>query len=383
MEIKGTIIFRKNWDFIKGDRRFGINQGGSRSSKTYSLCQVVIVYCLTNPGKLVSVIRKSFPSLRATVMRDFFEVMNEVGIYDRKCHNKTDNMYTFPNGAAVEFFSADDEQKLRGRKRDIAWCNEANELLYDDFLQLNLRTTDKLIVDYNPSDASSWIYELEDQESVTIKSTYRDNPFLDKSIIKQIEDLKFKDDALYQIYALGERAASRKNIYSNWNFISSRPEKFQEFVYGLDFGFNHPSSLVKVYYYEDQIFIETLIYESYLTTSDLINRMHELDVDQNTEIMCDWARPEIIQELKEAGFYAMNAKKSVKEGIDTVKTFHVYLSEEDVNLRKEYDNYMWRKVGDRILDEPVKQWDDAMDAIRYAVMQIKKDTAGNGVLISF
>ena len=372
MKINGTIVFQKNFEALKTDKRFIINQGGSRSSKTYSLCQVLICHCLTHPGQLISVIRKSFPSLRATVMRDFFEVMNELGIYDRKSHNKTDNLYTFPNGAAVEFFSADDEQKLRGRKRDIAWCNEANELLHDDFLQLNLRTSGKIIVDYNPSDSNSWIYELPSEESTTIKSTYRDNPFLDKSIIKQIEDLKFKDDALYQIYALGERATSRKNIYSNWNWIGEKPDRFQDYILGLDFGFNHPTALAKVWWYEDEIYIETLIYESYLTTSDLIERMKSLDIDPNKEIMCDWARPEIIQELKEAGFFALNAKKNVKEGIDVVKSFHVYANEADTDLRKEYDNYMWKKIGDRILDEPVKQWDDEMDGIRYAAMEIKK-----------
>jgi phage terminase large subunit len=112
--------------------------------------------------------------------------------------------------------------------------------------------------------------------------------------------------------------------------------------------------------------------------------MKELGVNEDIEISCDYARPEIIQELKEAGYWAVNAKKSVKEGIDTVKQFHVYLSDSDENLKKEYDNYMWKKVGDRILDEPVKQWDDAMDSIRYAVMKIKDELASsNSPLISF
>ena len=152
MDIKATIVYQKNSEALSSDKRFIINQGGSRSSKTYSLCQWVIVYCLTNPKKTVSIVRKSFPSLRATVMRDFFEVLNELNIYDRNLHNKTENIYTFGNGASVEFFSCDDEQKLRGRKRDICWINEGNELLSDDFLQLNMRTSDKVIVDYNPSD---------------------------------------------------------------------------------------------------------------------------------------------------------------------------------------------------------------------------------------
>jgi len=383
MKINGTVVFQKNYEAISGPKRFIVNQGGSRSSKTYSLCQLVIVYCLTNPNRLVSVVRKSFPSLRATVMRDFFEAMNELELYDRTCHNKTDNIYTFPNGAAVEFFSADDEQKLRGRKRDLCWINEANELLYDDFIQLNMRTSGKIIVDYNPSDSYSWIYELDESDKIEIRSTYLDNPFLPSSIVKQIEGYKGKDDALYSIYALGERATSRKNIYTNWNFVSGRPDGFDKFVYGLDFGHAHPTSLVKVWYKDDSIYIDSLIYESKLTAGDLVRKMDSLGVDQNVEILCDYARPEIIEELKRAGYYALNASKNVREGIDAVKQFHVYLSEDCHEIRKEYENYKWRQVGDQIFDEPVKAWDDALDAIRYAVMRIKTITIRSSPFISF
>lgn len=385
MEINATTIFNKNYEYLfNSTKRFGINQGSSRSSKTWSLCQLIIVYCLTTPNKTVSIVRKTFPTLRATVMRDFFDVMKELDVYQRDLHNKTENIYHFPNGSMIEFFSTDDEQKLRGRKRDVCWANEANELLHDDFLQLNMRTTDKFIVDYNPSDADSWIYELDPEDSVLIKSTYKDNPFLPKSIVKQIEDLKYKDEALYQIYALGERAMSRKNIYSNWNFIDSKPERFVNYIYGLDFGYNHPTALVKCYYDQDDIFIETLIYESYLTTTELIQRMQDLQVDTINEIMCDFARPEIIQELRDNVFNTHNANKAVKNGINNIKQFNIFALETDENLKKEYRNYMWKKSGDRILDEPVKNYDDAMDAIRYAVYQIKDLYYNEGTpLISF
>ncbi len=166
MEINSTIIFKKNWSALQEKGvRFVINEGGSRSSKTYSLCQMVIVYCLQNPNKVVSIIRKTFPALRATVMRDFLEILKDLDIYEKTNHNMSENIYRFPNGSIVEFFSVDDEQKIRGRKRDIAWCNEANELFYDDFTQLNMRTETKLIFDYNPSDSSSWLYELPNQAS--------------------------------------------------------------------------------------------------------------------------------------------------------------------------------------------------------------------------
>jgi phage terminase large subunit len=372
MEIKSTVIFEKNYAALEGPHRFIINEGGSRSSKTYSLCQLMVIYCLQNSGKVVSIIRKTFPALRATVLRDFIEILKEMGIYSLDSHNKSEHIYTFSNGSIVEFFSVDDEQKIRGRKRDIAWCNEANELYFDDFTQLNMRTEFKLIFDYNPSDSSSWLYELPKEESILIKSTYRDNPFLPNSIRAQIEDLKRTDEALYQIYALGEKAISKSNIYSNWTFLSHRPARFVNYVYGLDFGYNHPTALMRVYWCDNDIYIEPVIYESYLTTTMLIEKLQAMGIEQTVTIMADYSRPEIIQEMNIAGFDVQNANKVVKKGIDNVKTFGVFCQDHK-DLKREYENYKWKKIGDFITDEPVKLFDDAMDAVRYATTHIRQE----------
>jgi len=372
MEIKSTVIFEKNYEALSGPHRFIINEGGSRSSKTYSLCQLMVIYCLQNSGKVVSIIRKTFPALRATVLRDFIEILKEMGIYSLVSHNKSEHIYTFSNGSIVEFFSVDDEQKIRGRKRDIAWCNEANELYFDDFTQLNMRTEFKLIFDYNPSDSSSWLYELPKEESILIKSTYRDNPFLPNSIRAQIEDLKRTDEALYQIYALGEKAISKSNIYSNWTFLSHRPARFVNYVYGLDFGYNHPTALMRVYWCDNDIYIEPVIYESYLTTTMLIEKLQAMGIEQTVTIMADYSRPEIIQEMNIAGFDVQNANKVVKKGIDNVKTFGVFCQDHK-DLKREYENYKWKKIGDFITDEPVKLFDDAMDAVRYATTHIRQE----------
>jgi phage terminase large subunit len=372
MEIKSTVIFEKNYEALSGPHRFIINEGGSRSSKTYSLCQLMVIYCLQNSGKVVSIIRKTFPALRATVLRDFIEILKEMGIYSLDSHNKSEHIYTFSNGSIVEFFSVDDEQKIRGRKRDIAWCNEANELYFDDFTQLNMRTEFKLIFDYNPSDSSSWLYELPKEESILIKSTYRDNPFLPNSIRSQIEDLKRTDEALYQIYALGEKAISKSNIYSNWTFLSHRPARFVNYVYGLDFGYNHPTALMRVYWCDNDIYIEPVIYESYLTTTMLIEKLQAMGIEQTVTIMADYSRPEIIQEMNIAGFDVQNANKVVKKGIDNVKTFGVFCQDHK-DLKREYENYKWKKIGDFITDEPVKLFDDAMDAVRYATTHIRQE----------
>jgi phage terminase large subunit len=382
MELKSTIIFQKNHQALQGPERFIVNEGGSRSSKTYSLCQLVIVYCLQNKGKVVSIIRKTFPALRATVLRDFTEILKDLGIYSLEAHNKSEQIYTFPNGSMVEFFSVDDEQKIRGRKRDIAWCNEANELYFDDFTQLNMRTEHKLIFDYNPSDNSSWLYELPPDDTVLIRSTYKDNPFLPQSIRNQIEDLKRTDEALYQIYALGQKAVSKSNIYSNWTFMTHRPARFTSYVYGLDFGYNHPTALMRVYWHERDIFIEPVIYESYLTTTMLIEKMRQLNIEKEVTILADYARPEIIAEMVNSGYDVINANKVVKKGIDYVKTFGVFCMD-NKEIKREYDNYKWKKIGDHITDEPVKLFDDAMDAVRYAVTYIKDEYFTDSAYVSF
>ena len=389
LNLKASIVFHKNYDAVfNSDKRFVVNQGSSRSSKTYSICQLLIVYALQNPNEVISIVRKTFPTLRASVMRDFFEVLNDFDLYKKSNHNKSENIYKFDNGTIVEFFSADDEQKLRGRKRNLCWVNEANELLYDDFFQLNLRTakengTAKLIFDYNPSDSNSWLYKLPAEETYFIKSTFRDNPFLDDNTIKQIEQLKYLDPEMWSIFGMGERTNSRLNIWYNWEFVDKKPDYFKEYIMGIDFGFNHPTVLTKVYFHERELFVENIIHESYLTTTDLINKMSELGIDQNVEIMADWARPEIIQEMKLSGYNVHPANKSVKKGIDNVKQFKVYGYLDDKNMVTEFENYKWRKVGDRITDEPVKEYDDISDAIRYATYYIKEQYYDNSPMLFF
>jgi phage terminase large subunit len=373
MEIKATIVFERNYDALHSGARFIVNQGGSRSSKTYSLCQLLIIWGLQNPNKTVSIVRKTFPALRATVMRDFITILQEMDLYSKEQHNKSEHIYTLTNGTIFEFFSVDDEQKIRGRKRDIAWVNEANELWHEDFMQLNMRTTFKLIFDYNPSDSDSWLYRLPAEDKIVIKSTYKDNPFLEKAIRKQIEDLKDTDEALYQIYALGEQAVSRENVFPLWEVLTERPPRFKEYVYGLDFGYQHPMALIKVWYCENELFLEEVIYESYLTSADLIERMNQLGISKTKEIIADYARPEMIAEIREQDYYVLNADKNVLKGIDALRRCKVYVDEKSKNIQRENRNYKYKKINGEVRDKEVsKRDDDAMDAIRYANVWIQQ-----------
>lgn len=224
MKIQATEIFEKN---RTAKTRFVVNQGGARSSKTYSLCQLFAYKLLTERNKIITICRKSFPSLRFSVMRDFFEVLNTFGIYDERNHNKTENVYKY-NSNIVEFMSLDDPQKKRGSKRNYLWLNEANEADYESFKQLNMRTTDQTFLDYNPSFNKHWIidYIINGNDCTFIKSTYKDNPFLEQSIIDQIENLKNYDVNDYKIYALGELAEAsgllfRSIYYSEYEYMPS------------------------------------------------------------------------------------------------------------------------------------------------------------------
>lgn len=383
LELKTTKVFSKNHQQLQDDKiRFIINQGGSRSSKTYSLCQLLIVYCLQQPNKVVSIVRKSFPAVRATVMRDFFEVLRDLDLYNSEYHNKTQHIYRFPNGTEVEFFSVDDEQKIRGRKRNICWCNEANELNRDEFVQLNIRTDDKFFCDFNPSDTEHWLYDLIDREdSIKIHSTYKDNPFLPKSLVKEIEELIKTDEDYYNIYALGIPSKSKNTIFNHQKYYTTLPEK-TETILGLDFGYQHPTALVRCEFVENQVYVEELLYESYLTTPEMISRLKEIftinSFPKHTTIVCDYARPEIIEELRRNGFNCVNAIKNVNEGIDSVKSKELFIHKDSYNLKKELSNYKWKMKGEYPTDEPIKKFDDGMDAMRYATLYYKRNNVNVG-----
>ena len=381
IKLKATRIFERNYEAIKGDKRFLINQGGSRSSKSYSVCQLAIVLALEEEGTIISIIRKTFPALRASIMRDFFAVLKSFKIYNKKNHNKTEHTYTFPNGSVIEFFSVDDEQKVRGRKREYAIIDEANQIFEEDFFQLNLRTTKKMIFLYNPSERASWLYDLPQLESEFIKSTYHDNPFLEQSIINEIESLKNKDEALYTIFALGERAMTRENILSNWEFVDKKPERFKNFIYGIDYGFVHPTALVKLWYYEDEVFLEEMIYEEGLTSTDIVDRLRALKITTKDIIVAEVARPEINEELQRENFTIIKADKNVKGGINDMQRTKVYTNSQ--NAWKEYENYSWKKVKGQLTDEPVKILDDILDSSRYGIRYIVKYFRGNQKTYTF
>jgi phage terminase large subunit len=384
VELKVSSVFKENSKYLNDDKfRFIINQGGTRSSKTYSLCQLLIFYALQNENKVISIVRKSFPALRATVMRDFFGIMKELGIYNENSHSKSENIYTFQTGSQVEFFSIDDEQKIRGRKRDILWANESNELTFDEFNQLNFRTEYKLFFDFNPSSSHHWLYSLISRdEAIKIHSTYKDNPFLSKRLIKEIEELIEVDEDYYNIYALGLPSRSKDVVYSHQKFFKERPIT-KETILAIDFGYIDPTALLRIDVIDNEYYVTELLFQSYLTTDELIELLKELfiteDLSLNTLMVADYARPEIIAQMNRHGFNVHNAIKKIQQGIDAVKSVKLFINDYSENLKEELINYHWKKnKAGQLLDEPVDKFNHLLDAMRYGILYQKKldDSSG-------
>lgn len=300
-------------------------------------------------------------------MRDFFEVMKGLGVYKRELHNLTDLTYKYGNNE-IEFISVDQPQKIRGRKRHYLWLNEANEFAYEDFRQLNMRTEKQIFMDFNPSDEYHWIYDhiLTRDDSILIQSTYKDNPFLESTIVKEIERLQGVDKNYWRIYGLGERGISEMKVYSHWQYCDELPDSPDEVIYGLDFGYNNPTALVKVVIKDQVVSWDEILYESYLTNAQLIEKLKQYQIG-NATIYADTAEPQRIEEIRRAGFNIKPSDKDVRGGIDAIKTRVWFITKRSVNILKEAKSYSWKEKDGKALDEVVKAWDHLLDAGRYAV----------------
>lgn len=348
------------------NKRIVVNEGGTRSAKTYSILIYLIIQALNKRGEVYSIVRKTLAELRMSAMRDFFEILTNYDLYNPNNHNKTDNIYIL-NGNIFEFIGLDKAQKKRGSKRDYLFINEANDTTLEDWVQLSVRTSKRIFIDYNPSDLEHWIYErvIPREDCEFIHSTYKDNPFLEPEIIREIEQLQ-SDHFYWTVYGLGKRAMVKGVIFPNWKVTNKWQGK--EVIYGLDFGFNNPCSLIKVGIIEKDIWVKEIFYRTNMTNADIIAQMKANSVKQ--VIYADPAEPASIETIYQAGFNIKPAVKgagSVFAGIMFMKGFKVHIFESP-NIEKESRFYKWAedKAG-KSLDEPVKVKDHAVDAIRYAI----------------
>ena len=355
----------------RSDKKIVVEQGGTRSGKTYNILLWVIFYYSTREtNKTITICRKTFPSLRASVMRDFFEILRTNDLYNESYHNRSSHEY-YLNGNLVEFISLDQPQKIRGRKRNLLYINEANELTFEDWQQLIMRTEDRAILDYNPSDAFHWIYDkLLTRDDVTyIQSTYLDNPFLDASIVEEIERLQHTDNDYWRIYGLGERGMSRATIFQYGQ--AEIPTDATLLCHGMDFGYtNDPTALVAVYKSGDNLYVDELIYRTGMTNPDISNVLNSLGLDRRTEVFADSAEPKSIEELHRMGWNVKPTQKgadSVIVGIDVLKWHKLFVTPRSSNLIKELQNYKWvEDKNGNLLNKPIDAFNHAIDALRYA-----------------
>lgn len=341
------------------------------SGKTYNIVLGWIILLTQQENKTLTVCRETMVSLKNTVYRDFMEILLTTGLFDINNLSKGEMTYKLGSNL-IEFRNLDDDQKIRGAKRDYLYINEANEIPYPIFKQLMFRTKDKVVLDYNPSDEFHWIYDqvITRPDCVFNKSTYLDNPFLPIEQVKEIERLKDLDPNYWRVYGLGERGMSEATIFKNWELCDSVPEG-GKVTYGLDFGFNDPNALVKITIFDNDIYIEEKLYKSQLTSADLINEMKAKDITSTDTIFGDNSRPETIQEIYRGGFNIHSCTKgkgSIKGGIDWVKKHKVYITKESLNLIKEMKSYKWKTdKNENILDEPVDVNNHLIDALRYGL----------------
>jgi phage terminase large subunit len=384
MNIQTTKVFEEIENNIDNYRMISC-RGGSRSGKSFNICIWLVVYALRNTGKTISIVRKNFPSLKGSIMRDFIEVLDMFGKYNPDDMKKQE-MYYELNGNIIQFINAEDEQKLRGRKHDICFINEANEISFNEYTQLSIRTTEKLIIDYNPSDIDSWIYEEEDKDTCYwFKTTFLDNPFLEQAVKDEILSLKEKDDNLYRVFTLGERGIARSLVFNKYTEETEIPPQAKLLGYGMDFGYTDPNTLVSIYKMGEHLYFKELIYESNLTISDLIYRMTQLEMDRTDTIWADSSQPAAIEEIRRNGFNIKPTKKTTIEyGLQLLKRHYIHIVSSP-NIVKEFNSYKYKTDKDgKILGVPEDKNNHSIDALRYCVemeLNPKKINRGKYALI--
>ena len=371
-KIQTNIVYKH---LVNSDKKIVVEQGGTRSGKTYNILLFIIFhYCTHNKNKIVTICRKTFPSLRATVLRDFLQILNHFEIYRDEFHNKSSSEYHL-FGNLVEFTSLDQSQKIRGRKRDLLFINEGNELYWEDWQQLIFRTQERIILDFNPSDEYHWIYDnvITREDCAFYKTTYLDNPFLEDVIKEEIERLKETDDQYWQIYGLGERASSINTIF-NYIEVKQIPDEAKLISYGMDFGYsNDPTTLVSVYVMEHSLFIKEHLYRTQMTTYDINIFLKEQNLLSNP-IYADSAEPRLIAELRRMGhniFPSLKGKDSVNAGIDLLKRYKLHITSDSNNAIQEFRNYKWKEDrSGKLINVPEDKNNHIIDPTRYATYSL-------------
>lgn len=351
-----------------------VHVGGSGSSKSYSLEQLMIYKMTNEHNKKFYIARKTMPANKRSAYSLFMELLQEYGLYNERYHNKTDHTYTC-NGNVIYFLALDEPTKIKSSDVNYVWLEEATEFTYRDYqtfkLQCRRPNADErnhIYLSLNPIDEHHWIAEkLQYEDDVeVIHSTYKDNPFLARDAVATIEALSKEDENYYRVMGLGLWGKLENVIYQNYNLVDELPNERQAMAYGLDFGYAQETALLKICIgAEREVYLDERIYKTHLTNSDLIELLSH---EERGDIYADSAEPQRIEEIYRAGYNIYPANKDVKLGIDLCKRQSLNITKQSINLIKEIQGY--RRKTDKngyVLEEPVKFRDHLMDDMRYGI----------------
>jgi phage terminase large subunit len=349
------------------------------ASKTFSIIPLLIDYAIATPKSEISIVAETIPQLRRGALRDFLKIMDLIGMYDDSRFNKSSLVYTFSNGSYIEFFSADMSQKLRGARRDVLFVNECNNVEWEAYYQMAIRTRKFIYLDYNPV-AEFWVDTelIQDKDTDFVVLTYKDNEALDKSIVQEIE--KARDKAEYstywanwwRVYGLGEVGQVQGTIFTNWHQIDNVPTEAKYIGMGLDFGYsNDPTAIVMVYKWNNEYILDEIAYQKELSNKAIADILKPY----GGIVVCDSAEPKSIADLRSYGINStpcVKGKDSIVNGIQKIQAldkFHV--TKRSTNLIKELRGYVWKT--DRngtILNEPIDFNNHMIDSVRYLLSHV-------------
>jgi phage terminase large subunit len=364
-------------------KRIRIVQGGTSSSKTFSIVPLLISYAIENPMSEISIVSESIPHLKRGAIKDFQKIMILCDLYKDSQFNKSDLKYRFKNGSYIEFFSVDQPDRLRGARRDILFVNECNNIDFESYQQLSVRTKKFIYLDYNPTN-EFWVHTelMNDIDTDFVVLTYKDNEALDGAIVKEIEKAREKAktssywENWWKVYGLGQLGSLEGVIFNNWQIIDNIPTEATLLGFGLDFGFsNDPSSLIAVFQWNDKIICDERIYATGLLNTDIIRLMNQ---DKRLPIWADSAEPKSIEEIRRAGFNIKSVEKgkdSIVYGISVLQDKDILVTKPSINLIKELRSYSWDtdKAGKK-LNKPIDDFNHAIDALRYFAMMHFKNS---------
>jgi phage terminase large subunit len=365
-----------------------VNQGGSSSSKTYSILQVLFKLAIENPRFVITVVGQDIPNLKRGAIRDASNIVSTSlaiqSMIDR--WNGSDKIYHFKNGSIIEFTSYESSQDAKNGKRNVLFVNEANGIDYNIFAELDLRTSYRTYIDYNPN-AEFWVHEkvLKLPNVAYFISNYTHNPFISESITESIERLQFQDPQLWRVYGLGQTGKIEGLVF-DYKIVDSMPQYLNKEAYGLDFGFtNDPTTLIHCGISDGKIYSREVIYQKGLTNSDINNLLRSNNISKNSIIFADSADPKSIQELKLYGWNIRPADKgpdSISYSISLLKQYGtINITKDSINFIKEAKAYKWKeeRSGNRT-NQPIDAFNHAWDATRYWALGMLSANKGKGLL---